>query len=139
MPFFNIRNAVSRAGSDARGGKGREFRTLEIEGPSDGRRRHRACLIFSPAVEAARLAPIGYVAEDGDGGVSLVGWIPAEDFELYRDAIASGEASRILYETRDATSGYLRRIALLRGSGQVAAGTRGIRERSVRTVFAMPL
>lgn len=144
MPFFAIESAVSRAGTDRRGGEDREFRTLEIEGPSDGRRRHRACLIFSPAVESARTAPVGYVAEDSDGGVSLVGWLPVEDFALYRDAVASGEAARVLYETRDETTGYLRRIALTRASGPaVAAGgcrsARDVRARALRTAFAMPL
>jgi hypothetical protein len=145
MPSFTIASAVSRAGNDRRGSEDREFRTLEIEGPSEGRRRHRACLIFSPAVEAARTVPVGYVAEDADGGVSLVGWLPAEDFTLYRDAVSSGEASKVLYETRDETTGYLRRIALTREHGPaVAAGgcrpgrgeTRG---RTLRTAFAMPL
>lgn len=141
MPFFTIESAVSRAGNDCRGPEAQEFRTLEIEGPSDGRRRHRACLIFSPAVEAARTTPVGYVAEDADGAVSLVGWLPAEDFSLYRDAVASGAASRVLYETRDETTGYLRRIALTRETGPViaAGGCRGLRERAIRTAFAMPL
>ena len=144
MPFFAIESAVSRAGTDRCGDTHREFRTLEIEGPSEGRRRHRACLIFSPAVEAARTTPVGYVAKDSDGGVSLVSWLPVEDFALYRDAVASGEASRVLYETRDETTGYLRRIALTRGTGPtVAAGgcrsTRDIRTRAIRTAFAMPL
>lgn len=141
MPFFTIESAVSRAGNDSRGPEAQEFRTLEIEGPSEGRRRHRACLIFSPAVDAARTTPVGYVAEDADGAVSLVGWLPAEDFELYRDAVASGEASRVLYETRDETTGYLRRIALTRQTGPViaAGGCRGLRARAIRTAFAMPL
>jgi hypothetical protein len=140
MPFFTIQSAVSRAGSDRRGDEVRDFRTLEIEGPCEGRRRHRACLIFSPAVEVARTVPIGYVAEDADGGVSLVGWLPAEDFALYRDAVASGEASLVLYETRDETTGYLRRIALTRdGAPATAAGDRGIRARATRPAFAMPL
>ena len=142
MPSFTIESAVSRAGNDCRGAESREFRTLEIEGPSEGSRRHRACLIFSPAVEAARTTPVGYVAEDADGAVSLVGWLPAEDFALYRDAVASGAASRVLYETRDETTGYLRRIALTRESGPVVAagGCRRLRAGSViRTAFAMPL
>ena len=103
MPSFTIASAVSRAGNDRRGSEDREFRTLEIEGPSEGRRRHRACLIFSPAVEAARTVPVGDVAEDADGGVSLVGWLPAEDFTLYRDAVSSGEASQPSPPTRPAT------------------------------------
>jgi hypothetical protein len=141
MPFFTIESAVSRAGNDGRGAKSREFRMLEIEGPSDGLRRHRACLIFSPAVEVARTSPVGYVAEDADGTVSLVGWLPVEDFALYRDAVATGEASRVLYETRDETTGYLRRIALTRAAGPVVAalGCRQVRARTGRTAFAMPL
>jgi hypothetical protein len=142
MPFFTIESAVSRAGDDCQGAGSREFRTLEIEGPSDGRRRHRACLIFSAAVDAARTTPVGYVAEDADGAVSLVGWLPAEDFALYRDAVASGEAARVLYETRDETSGYLRRIALTRAAGPViaAGGCRRLRAQGeIRTAFAMPL
>ena len=141
MPSFTIASAVSRAGNDRRHGEDREFRTLEIEGPSEGRRRHRACLIFSPAVEAARTIPVGYVAEDADGGVSLVGWLPAADFALYRDAVSSGEAARVLYETRDETTGYLRRIALTRAGGPATAacGCRGIGAQNARTAFAMPL
>lgn len=141
MPSFSIESAVSRAGNDHRNGEAREFRTLELEGPTEGKRRHRACLIFSPAVEAARTVPVGYVAEDGDGGVALVGWLPAEDFALYRDAVASGEAARVLYETRDETTGYLRRIALIRDTGPAIAarGGRSPRERTIRTAFAMPL
>lgn len=141
MPFFTIQHAVSRAGSDSDPAGEREFRTLEIEGPCEGSRRHRACLIFSPAVDAARTAPVGYVAEDGDGAVSLVGWLPAEDFALYRDAVASGEATRVLYETRDDTSGYLRRIALTRAARPVvsAGGRQQARAHAIRTAFAMPL
>ena len=139
MPSFAIKSAVSRAGNDHRGAETQEFRTLEIEGPSEGRRRHRACLIFSPAVEVARTVPVGYVAEDGDGGVSLVGWLPAADFETYRDAVASGQASRVLYETRDETTGYLRRIALTRDTGPVVAAGAQRLARAIRTAFAMPL
>ncbi len=145
MPFFAIESAISRGGNDPRGGEGRDFRTLEIEGPSHGGRRTRACLIFSPAVDVARTSPVGYVAEDADGGVLLVGWLPVGDFELYRDAVASGEAARVLYETRDDTTGYLRRIALTRADGPtVASGgrrpSRGTAAgRSTRSAFAMPL
>ena len=141
MPSFAIKSAVSRAGDDRRGAETREFRTLELEGPSEGKCRYRACLIFSSAVEAARTVPVGYVAEDGDGGVALVGWLPAEDFALYRDAVASGEAAHVLYETRDETTGYLRRIALTRDAGPAIAAEnrRTPRTRAIRTAFAMPL
>ena len=141
MPSFTIESAVSRAGTDRTGQGAREFRTLELEGPSADDRRHRACLIFSEVVEAARTVPVGYVAEDSDGAVSLVGWLPADDFAAYRDAIASGAASHVLYETRDDATGYLRRIALTRDRDAApAAGRRpGWRDRAVRTAFAMPL
>ncbi len=141
MQFFSIDSVVSRGGSDAGGAEVREFRTLEIEGRDEEGRRHRACMIFSAAVEAARTAPVGYVAEDTDGGVALVGWLPASDFDRWREALTSGEGSRMLYETRDETTGYLRRVMLTRDYGPMLAalGRRIIGKRPVRTAFAMPL
>jgi hypothetical protein len=144
MPAFAIESAVSRTGSDGSGGELRAFRTLEIEGPANGPSRNRACLIFSDVVDPARTAPVGYVARDADGGVSLVGWLPEAAYAACRDAVATGEAVEIHYETRHDTIGYLRRIALGRSDGSVfAAGgqpnaAHGSPE-SERTAFAMPL
>ena len=141
MQFFTIESVVSRTGSDEHGAEVGGFRTLEIEGPDEDGRRHRACLIFSAAVEAARTAPVGYVAEDADGGVALVGWLPAGDFARWRDVFASGDASRLLYETRDEATGYLRRVTLSCDAGPALAALRRrlLGKHMVRTAFAMPL
>ena len=141
MQFFAIESVVSRTGSDDKGAEVGEFRTLEVEGPDAEGRPHRACLIFSAAVEAARTAPVGYVAEDADGGVALVGWLPAADFTRWRDAFASGAVSRILYETRPEVTGYLRRVTLSceRGPALGALRRRLFGGGVVRTAFAMPL
>ena len=74
---------------------------------------------------------------------ALAGWARIWSITARVPAMAaSGEASRVLYETRDETTGYLRRIALTREAGPViaAGGCRRLRTRSmIRTAFAMPL
>jgi hypothetical protein len=141
MQFFTIESVVSRGGSDEHGAAVREFRTLEVEGRDGERRRHRACLIFSSAVEAARTDPVGYVAEDTEGGVALVAWMPANHFDRWRDAVAAGAGARVLYETRDEASGYLRRVTLTCEARPTLAafGRRLFGKQLVRRALAMPL
>jgi hypothetical protein len=146
MPIFAIDTATARFGRERRSGRARDFRTLEVEGPADGGGRNRACLIFSAAVEPARTAPVGYVTEGSDGGLALVGWLPEEAFGVYREVVAAGGALQVHYETRDRTSGYLRRIAIGRADAALVAAIGGcpVLEPSDEPLrpelaFAMPL
>jgi hypothetical protein len=144
MPIFVIDTATTRFGRERRAGRARDFRTLEVEGPAAGGGRNHACLIFSGAVDPARTAPVGYVTGGSDGGLSLVGWLPEEAYPTYRGIVAGGGALQVHYEARDATSGYLRRIAIGRADEALVAATGGcpVLERSDephRLAFAMPL
>ena len=146
MPIFAIETATTRFGRERRAGNARGFRTLELEGPVEGGIRNRACLIFSSAVDPSRTAPVGYVSEGADGGLALVGWLPEEAYSAYREALGAGGRLQVHYETRDPTTGYLRRIAIGRADAALVAATAGCpvldaaEERRGREVaFAMPL
>jgi hypothetical protein len=144
MPIFAIDTATTRFGRERRAGRSHDFRTLEVEGPAAGGGRNRACLIFSGAVDPARTAPVGYVTGGTDGGLSLVGWLPEEAYPTYREAVSAGGALQVHYETRDHTSGYLRRIAIGRADAALVAAMGGCpaldpSDEPPRPAFAMPL
>jgi len=146
MPIFAIETATAYVGRERRSGRIYETQMLEVEGRGSDGRPSRACFIFSAAVDPARTAPVGYVTEAGDGGVRLVGWLPETEYRTYRDILAEGGALQVHFETRDRTTGYLRRLALGRDDATLVASTRG---RGVRSgdqprrrpavAFAMPL
>jgi hypothetical protein len=146
MPVFAIEIATTRYGRERRAGGNREFRTLEVEGAAEEGGRNSACLIFSGAVDPARTVPVGYVSRGSDGGVALVGWLPETAYAAYREVIAGGGPLHVHYETRDPTTGYLRRIGIGRADATLVAAMggspaldRGEEHRPQDLAFAMPL
>jgi hypothetical protein len=141
MPIFAVESTSTKVNRERRGGRLRETRVLEVEGPAEGGGRNRARFFFG---SSGRPAPVvGYMVRAGAAGVSLVGWLPAAAWEGFRTAIAAGGPLEVHYETRDhAPGGYLRRLGLGRRSAPlVSAGPR--RARAVAAppaaAFAMPL
>ena len=142
MPIFAVENVTTRVSRERRGDEIRETRVLEVEGPGHAGGRNRAIFVFDAADAAAPV--VGYIVEIGAAGVALMGWLPAAAFDTYRAILAGGGPLQVHYETRDATSGYLRRLALGRGNATLAA-SRGpwrthaeAREDAAR-VFTVPL
>ncbi len=119
MPIFPIECEMARIVRSRTGG-GFETRTLEVEGPAEGGGRNRVCLVFSSVTEPER-PTVGYVTESEGEGVSLLGWLPASEFEAYRAVIAAGGPVQVHYETRDDSSGYVRWLALGRADEVVIA------------------
>ncbi len=143
MPIFAIDTATTHVGRERRGGRITETRTLEVEGQGANGGRNHARFVFG----SNRVASVvGYLTQAGARGISLVGWLPAAEFEAYRDILAAGGPLQVHYETRDGGAGYLRRVGLGRaGAALVAAlGRRptqpgGGGQRSPARAFAMPL
>jgi hypothetical protein len=143
MPTFAIDSATTEVSRERRGGRLRETRTLELEGPAPNGGRNRARFWFAPAV--TRGPAVGYmVAADADG-VSLFGWLPLEAYAAYHDIVAAGGPLQVHYETRDETSGYLRRLgigrdnAALIASGSKQPGAEAARPAPREPAFAPPL
>jgi hypothetical protein len=144
MPILIVETATALVGRERRGDVILETQLIELEGRSPDDRPGRACLVFSAAVEPARIMAVGYVTE-ADGVFSLVGWLPEAAYPVYRGCLTQGGTLGLRFEMRDRTSGYLRRIALSRGDATLVAtgrtgGTRGDQAaRRPEIAFAMPL
>lgn len=143
MPLFAIETATAHVARASRGPDVEETRILEVEGRGPDARTCRASLVFSPAVDAARTVPVGYVTEASDGSLSIVGWLPEAAYPAYRAALAAGGPLRLQFETRDRGTGYLRRLALARRDATLVAtgpGRRGADTGQGQEIaFAMPL
>jgi hypothetical protein len=142
MPVFAIESVNMRVSRERRGGEVRETRVLEVEGPGHAGGRNRAIFVFDAASAAAPV--VGYIVGIGTAGVTLMGWLPAAAFDTYRAIVAAGGPLQVHYETRDATSGYLRRLALGRGNAALVASRGPWRGRpeaweDAASDFAMPL
>ena len=135
MPIFTIKTVTTHVSRERRAGRIRESRTLEVEGPSGNGGRSRAFFVFDaePSTPA-----VGYLTRAGAAGVSLVGWLPEATYAVFRDAIAEGGALEVQYETRDDSSGYLRRLALGRPGAAPAAAVMHLPGDSAGATFAMP-
>jgi hypothetical protein len=144
MPILAIENATALVGRERRGDQMLETQLIELDGRSSVGGPGHACLIFSRAVDPARTLAVGYVTE-ADGVVSVVGWLPEAAYGEYRHHLCAGGALGLRFEMRDRSSGYLRRIALARGTSTlVATGAgsgRGMGQSGRRPEidFAMPL
>jgi hypothetical protein len=143
MPILAIETATALVGRERRGEQILETQLLELEGCAPDGRAGRACLIFSQAVEPARTAAVGYLTEAADGALVIVGWLPEADYPAYRGILAEGRALELHFETRDPTTGYLRRLALGRRTEALIAATPGTGTTAAaprrETAFAMPL
>ena len=121
-------------------------RVLELTGETPSGRPCRGCLVFSPAVDPTRTAPVGYVTEAVEGGLSIVGWLPATAYGGYWRVLEAGGALHLHFELRDRTSGYLRRLAIGRSDEAQVATIRGrpvqqglLSRRPSEIAYAMPL
>ncbi|MFO1209922.1 MAG: hypothetical protein U1E40_11980 [Amaricoccus sp.] len=134
MPIFTIDTVTAHVSRERRAGRMQESRTLEVEGPSGDGGRSRAFFVFDaePSTPA-----VGYLTRAGEA-VSLVGWLPEATYATFRDAIAEGGALEVHYETRDDSSGYLRRLALGRPGAAPVAAVAHLPGDSAGASFAMP-
>ena len=124
MPIFDIDAALTCISRERRGGRTEVTRILEVQGPAAGGGRNRARFVFSADIERAHPAPVGYLTDAGEAGLSLIGWLPAADYEAHRRIIDAGGPLQVHYETRDGRDGYLRRLALGRADAALVASPR---------------
>jgi hypothetical protein len=141
MPIFDIDTAVTCISRERRGGQMEVTRILEVQGRAAGGGRNRARFVFSADVHRDHPAPVGYLTDAGEAGLSLIGWLPAEEYEAHRRIVDAGGPLQVHYETRDGREGYLRRLALGRADAALrAVATPRARGRAAASaVFAMPL
>lgn len=142
MPGFIADSAITSFSRERLRGGEVETRTLEVEGPAAAGGRNRARFVFSAEIDSRHPAPVGYMTEGGRGGLSLIGWLPACEFEVYREIVESGVPLRVHYETRDGGPGYLRRLALGRLDAPpivTAAFRRPVVAGGTAPAFAMPI
>jgi hypothetical protein len=146
MPIFAIDTVTTYVGHEPGEVGGRTVRIIEVKGPAEGGGGNRARFIFSGAVDPRRTAPVGYVTAVGETGLDLVGWLPAADYAAYHDILESGGPLQVHFETRDRTTGYLRRLALGRANATLVAAAPGelviarpTAPRRPHLAFAMPL
>lgn len=138
MPIFDIDTVRTLVSREARPGCVAITRILEVEGPAADGGRNRARFVFSAEVGRDHPTPVGYLTREGDGGLSLIGWLSSGDYEAHRAIAAAGGRLQVHYETRDGGVGYLRRLALGRAdAAQVATAT--VRQGTAQAAFAMPL
>ena len=138
MPIFSIETATTGVSRERRAGRVCERPTLEVEGPAAEGGRNRARFVFGRPRPATA---VGYLTACGPDRVSLVGWLPAAAFAAFRDAATGGGSLQVHYETRDGSSGYLRRLGLGRAGSALFAATslRPRRTEASGAGFAMPL
>lgn len=108
-----------------------ESHMLELFGPEDFEGcRDSATLIFDAALDMDRLGPVvGYATRPEEGPVSVVGWLPADSFDAWRELVLSRGVEKVQFEMREhgAETGYLRRIGLVHPSGVRAVSWAGLR------------
>jgi hypothetical protein len=140
MPIFDVDTAVTCVSRERRRGRVEETRILEVQGRARGGGRNRARFVFSADVQREHPTPVGYLTDAGEAGLSLIGWLPAEEYEAHRRIVDAGGPLQVHYETRDGREGYLRRLALGRADAPLrAVGSPRARGRAAPAAFAMPL
>lgn len=139
MPIFEIDTAVTCISRDRRCGKRAVTRILEVQGPADGGGRNRARFVFSDSIDRHLPSPVGYLTDAGEAGLSLIGWLPAAEYEAHRRIVDDGGPLQVHYETSDGREGYLRRLALGRGDATLRAVATRPRPKARAAAFAMPL
>jgi hypothetical protein len=145
MPIFAIETVTTYVGHERDGG-GRTVRIIEVAGSAENGGRNRARFVFSDAVDPRRTAPVGYVTAVGETGLELVGWLPASEHAAYAAVLEEGGPLQVHFETRDPTTGYLRRLALGRANATLVSAAPGelvldrpTGPRRGDIAFAMPL
>ena len=124
MPIFDIDTIRTSVSSEPRPGCIMLTRIIEAEGPAADGGRNRARFVFSAEVGRDHPTPVGYLTREGESGLSLIGWLPARDYEAHRSIAVAGGRLQVHYETRDGGVGYLRRLALGRAdAAQVAVAS----------------
>jgi hypothetical protein len=140
MPIFAIETALTCISHERRGGREAATRILEVQGRAPGGACNRARFVFSPDIEPGHPTPVGYLTRAAEAGLSLIGWLPAAEFEAHRRIIDEGGPLQVHYETRDGREGYLRRLALGRADAALrAVATTQPARGGARAAFAMPL
>ncbi len=141
MPSFIVDTAVTCISRERQQGAEAEFRMLEVEGAGEAGGRNRARFMFDPGIDGRHAGPVGYMTGTAAGGLSLIGWLPLHEYEVYRVIVESGVPLAVHYETRDGGTGYLRRLALGRADAPpiVIAACRRVATGGVAPMFAMPL
>ena len=140
MPIFDIDAALTCISHERRSGRTEVTRILEVQGPAAGGGRNRARFVFSADIERTHPAPVGYLTDAGEAGLSLIGWLPAKEYEAHRRIVDAGGPLQVHYETRDGREGYLRRLALGRADATLRAIAATARGRApAAAAFAMPL
>ena len=139
MPIFSIETATTGVSRERRAGRVCERPTLEVEGPAAEGGRNRARFVFGRPRPATA---VGYLTACGpDRGVA--GRLAAGGgFRgLPRRGRPAGGSLQVHYETRDGSSGYLRRLGLGRAGSALIAATslRPRRTEASGAGFAMPL
>lgn len=92
--------------------------TLELSGHDvESGNLNQAILIFnsgSDLCEARACGTVGYMTNNGQGGMSLVGWLPLEEFGVYQEVLACGGGLSVDFELSDPSAGvgYVRRLGL---------------------------
>jgi hypothetical protein len=96
--------------------------------------------VFSADIQQDHPAPVGYLTDAGEAGLSLIGWLPAADYAAHRRIVDEGGPLQVHYETRDGREGYLRRLGLGRADAALLAIASARRGGAARTAaYAMPL
>ena len=110
-------------------------------GSGPRRRPQPGTLRVQPEVHRDHPTPVGYLTDAAEAGLSLIGWLPAAEYEARRRIIGEGGPLQVHYETRDGREGYLRRLALGRADAtlrSVASAQHGHGDAEA-AAFAMPL
>jgi hypothetical protein len=139
--------AVDHATASVRRSACRPTWTLDLFGPGRGRSRNRVRLVFSPSIGLRPGPTVGYVTDNDDAGISVVGWLPALQFPAYRRILDEGGPLEVHYEARDREgAGYLRRLGIARDHEVLAARTARPRQARGRSAprrpsvaFSMPI
>jgi hypothetical protein len=139
MPIFAIDTALTCISRERRAGRMEVTRIIEVEGPAPGGGRNRARLVCSADVHRDHPAPVGYLTDAGEAGLSLIGWLPASEYEAHRRIIDEGGLLQVHYETRDGREGYLRRLALGRADAALRAVASRQSRASATPAYALPL
>lgn len=141
MPIFAIDTALTCVSQERREGCTAVTRILEVQGRAPGGGCNRARFVFSPDIHRDHPTPVGYLTDAAEAGLSLIGWLPAAEYEAHRRIIDEGGPLQVHYETRDGREGYLRRLALGRADAtlrSVASAQHGHGDAEA-AAFAMPL
>lgn len=120
MPDFEIQTYKVSAQLQRFPGEIRRSRLLEMTGPVLAHGiQNRATFAFSDFFGTPSDHPnqvVGYLTDGGFSGLSVAGWLPADEFEHYYDIVRHERPISVRYQYRDYGqsygTGYLREVGL---------------------------